>query len=135
MMRQWITCLLASLLSVLIVSLAGPTDAFACSLVNAQVSVANSVALTAKYWIASILVGAVVIGLEFYKGRWPVVLAMIVALLVFHPRWFLPAGYLVDCTFVNVEASQVVLIVICILLAYRIIRVALSYMRQSRSTG
>jgi hypothetical protein len=131
LVRQWATRLIAASLLFPIISLVCATGAFACSLVNAQASMANSVALTAKYWIASILIGAVLIGLEFYKARWPVLLAITVALLVFHPRWFVPAGYWPDCTFVNVEASKAALVVICLMLAYRVIRIALSYRNRS----
>jgi|SRR5215471_3126882 len=122
---------MAAPLLVLTISLVCATGAFACSLGNEEVAMANSVALTAKYWIASIVIGGVLIGLEFYKGRWPVVLAVTVALLVFHPRWFLPARFGPDCTFVNVEASQAVLVVICLMLAYRVIRIARSYRTSS----
>jgi hypothetical protein len=105
-------------------------SAFACSLVNVAVSTANSVTISGYYWIASGVLGCAIVCIELYRVRRSLILAITVALLVFHPRWMLAPLYGPDCTFQNVQASQFVLIAI-LLLGYEIFRVARSHRRTS----
>jgi hypothetical protein len=95
--------------------------AAACSLVSVEASMARAVADSGKYLIASIVVGCALISLEFYLGRrwlFPILTAM---LLVFHPFWTLPPFLGPDCVFHNVEASGVILVVLCLMCMYRLV--------------
>ena len=95
----------------------------------------NATAVSGTYWIVSILLGAVIIGLEIYHKRWSLILALTIALLVFHPRWTVPPLYMPDCTFINVQASQVVLAVLVLMLGYRVIGILLAYRRAAQGTS
>jgi hypothetical protein len=98
-------------------------SAFACSLVNAAASTAESITTSDYYWIASGLLGGLVIFIELYQRRWLSIISSItVVILFFHPRWTVAPIYGPDCTFQNVEASQFVLAAICLLLGYQIFR-------------
>jgi len=110
-------------------------SAFACSLVNEAASMSNAVAISGTYWIVSILVGGVIIGLEVYHKRWSLILALAVALLIFHPRWTVAALYMPDCTFINVQASQAVLAVLVVMLGYRLIKILLAFRRTAQSAS
>ncbi len=123
-----------TLLLLLPVGLLCTAPAFACSLVNEAASMSNAVAVSGTYWIVSILLGGVIISLEVYYKRWSVILALTVALLIFHPRWTVPALYMPDCTFINVQASQAVLAVLVAMLGYRIIKILLAYRRTAQGT-
>jgi hypothetical protein len=81
----------------------------------------SAVVLSTRYWIASILLGAVLIGLEFRQRRFWLFPIITLALLVFHPVWTLPSSFGPDCVFVNVETSQVVLAAIALMLGYRLL--------------
>lgn len=109
--------------------------AFACSLVNEAVSISNAVALSGTYWIVSILLGGVIIGLEVYHKRWSLILAVTVGLLIFHPRWTVSALYMPDCTFINVQASQAILAVLIAMLGFRVIKILLAYRRTARGAS
>ena len=98
-------------------------SAFACSFVNAAASTAESVTTSSYYWLASGLLGGLVIFIELYQRRWSsIISAIIVILLIFHPKWTVAPIYGPDCTFQNVEASQFVLAAICLLLGYQSLR-------------
>lgn len=97
--------------------------ALACSLVNAAGSTAEAVTTTGYYWIASGVIGGLVIFIELYQRRWRSMISAFVAiLLIFHPRWTVAPAYGPDCTFQNVEASQFVLAAILLLLGYQVFR-------------
>jgi hypothetical protein len=85
------------------------------------------------YWIASSMLGGVVICIELYQRRWSFILALCVGLLVFHPRWTVSPIYGPDCSFQNVEASQLVLTVICLLLGYQVFRTVRSHKASQRA--
>jgi hypothetical protein len=94
---------------------------------------ARAVAESGKYWIASIVVGSALITLELYRGRpwlFPILAAM---LLVFHPFWMLPPSYGPDCVFPKVQASEVILIVLCLIFMYRLVSDGLTH-RQRTAT-
>jgi len=82
---------------------------------------ANATAVSGNYWIASILLGGALIGLEFRERRFWLFPTITLALLVFHPRWTLPSLYGPDCGFANVETSQEVLATIALMLGYRMV--------------
>jgi hypothetical protein len=82
---------------------------------------ANAAAVSFNYWIASILFGGALIGLEFRQRRFWLFPTITLALLVFHPRWTLPSFHGPDCVFVNVETSQFVLATIVLMLGYRMV--------------
>jgi hypothetical protein len=111
------------------------TPSFACSLVHEATSMANATVVSGIYWIGSILLGAVVLGLEIYHKRWSLIMALTIALLVFHPRWTVPPLYMPDCTFINVQSSQVVLAVLVVMLGYRVIGILLAYRRAAQGTS
>lgn len=97
------------------------SPALACSLVSVEASIAQSITTTWNYWIAALLIGAMIIRLEIRRRRWSLVPVLTAVLLVFHPAWTVPAEYMTDCTFINVYYSQVVLAVFLALLGYRIV--------------
>jgi hypothetical protein len=90
-------------------------------MMNVEAAIVNAVAVSARYWIASILLGGVLIGLEFRQRRFWLFPTIALALLVFHPHWTLPSFFRPDCVFVNVETSQVVLAAIALMLGYRMV--------------
>lgn len=107
--------------------LESPVDA--CSFINVEVAHANALAESERYWLASAIVGALVIGVEAHNKRWPLLLGVAVSLPVFHPRWLLPSSHGPDCQFINVQGSQAVLVIMCILLAYQVFRMIRSRTR------
>jgi len=82
---------------------------------------ANAAAVSLNYWIASILFGGALIGLEFRQRRFWLFPTITLALLAFHPRWTLPSLFGPDCVFVNVQTSQFVLATIVLMLGYRMV--------------
>jgi hypothetical protein len=82
---------------------------------------ANAAAVSANYWIASILFGGALIGLECRQRRFWLFPGIALALLVFHPRWTLPSFFGPDCVFANIQASQFVLATIVLMLGYRMV--------------
>jgi hypothetical protein len=48
---------------------------------------ANAAAVSVNYWIASVLFGGALISLEFHQRRFWLFPAIMLALLVLHPRW------------------------------------------------
>ena len=93
----------------------------ACSFVNVEAARVGAISTSKYYWMAAAVVGALVIGVEVYN-RWSLLLGITVLLLVFHPGWLLPPTHGPDCQFINVQGSQAVLAVICILLGYQVFR-------------
>lgn len=121
--------LLGGLASLFPIVLLCTEPASACSWVNAKAAMAameDATAVSANYWIASILLGGALIGLEFRQRRFWLFPAITLALLVFHPRWTLPALHGPDCVFSNVRASQFVLATIVLMLGYRMVGHALT---------
>jgi len=87
---------------------------------NVELSRWNSVIVSGYYWIVSVVLGSIVVGIAVYHRRWlwsPLVVTLVLA---FHPAWTVAPNYYVDCSFQNVEASQYILIMIGLLLAYQI---------------
>ena len=113
--------LLRGLASLFPTALLCAEPASACSFVNAEAAMANAAAVSVNYWIASILFGGTLIGLEFRQRRFWLFPTITLALLVFHPRWTLPSFHGPDCVFANVQASQFVLATIVLMLGYRIV--------------
>jgi hypothetical protein len=113
--------LLGGVACLLVTGLLCTVPAFACSLINVEASIANATALSARYWIASILLGGVLIGLEFRQRQFWLFPGMTLALLVFHPHWTLPSFFGPDCVFPNVRTSEVVLATIALMFGYRIV--------------
>lgn len=81
------------------------------------------------YWVASLLVGAAIIGLEVYKKRWSFAFALAVIILAFHPHLIVRPFPMPSCEFFNVQASQVTLSVLLAILGYCIISFVLSRKR------
>src|SRR5262249_33935493 len=91
------------------------------SFVNLEAAMANAEAVSVNYWIASILFGGALISLEFHQRQFWLFPTITLALLVFHPRWTLPSFHGPDCVFANVQASQIVLATIVLMLGYRMV--------------
>jgi len=89
---------------------------------DAVAATRNAVTISGYYWIGTGLLGIAVISIEIWQRRWSLILVACLALLIFHPRWTVLPVYGPDCSFTNVEASQYVLVVICLLLGYQIFR-------------
>jgi hypothetical protein len=106
-------------------------SALACSFVNEAAARANSVVESGYYWIGSGVLGVVVACVELHQRRWSIILALSIGLLVFHPKWTVAPIHGPDCVFLNVEASQFVLAVICLLLGYQVFRIVRA--RRSRT--
>jgi predicted cobalt transporter CbtA len=84
--------------------------------------IADAVATSDKYWIASLLIGAVLMGLEAYQKRWSIILVLTIALLVFHPHLTVHPFPTPSCEFASVQDSQVVTAVLAMMLAYRVVK-------------
>lgn len=113
----------------------GPASA--CSWVSVkawEAAEASAAALSVNYWIASILLGGALIGLEFRQRRFWLFPTITLALLVFHPGWTLPSSHGPDCVFVNVQTSQFVFATIVLMLGYRMVGHALTQ-RQRFAVG
>ena len=107
----------------------------ACSVWSLDDLIAGAVATSRKYWIASILIGAVLIGLEAYQKRWSIILLVTIALLTFHPHLTMLAFPMTDCEFLSVQASQAVLGVFVMMLGYRVVKILLAHGRTTRGTS
>ena len=137
MVRQLALKFLAALLF-LLGGLLWATTVSACSTRSWDGLIADAVATSRKYWIASILVGVVVMSLEAYLRRWSIILAATIALLTFHPHLTVRASPMPSCEFISVQASQAVLVVLLMMLGYRIVRMLVSRRgvgRKTRTTG
>lgn len=97
-------------------------SAYGCSFMDEQAAATEAEAASGQYRIGAIVLGGILIGLELRRQRrtW-VIPAITVGLLVFHPSWTLPPLHGPDCVFVNVQTSQAVLAVICLVLGYRMV--------------
>jgi NhaP-type Na+/H+ or K+/H+ antiporter len=107
-------------------------SAYACSFVDEQAAATHAEAVAGKYWIASILLGGVLIGLELHQRQGWRLLVLTVTHLIFHPYWTLPPVHGPDCVFVNVENSQFVLTIISLMFAYRLL--SRGFVRRHRVT-
>ena len=105
--------------------------ASACSLVSVEAARWESIVVAGYYWIASIVLGAAIVGIVVYCRRWLWSPVVVTALLVFHPTWTVAPHYYTDCSFQNVEASKFVLILIALLLAYQIFSIKRSSRKAS----
>jgi len=104
------------------------TSGVACSVSSLDGLIAEAVTMSRQYWIASILVGALLICLEVYQKRRSIVLFLTtVALLAFHPHLTIHAFPAPSCEFMSVQASQAVLVVLVTMLAYRLIRILIAF--------
>ena len=103
--------------------------ALACSLVNGAASEAHSVTVSNYYWIATSLIGIIVVYMQSRRRWQPVILCLVALLVAFHPAWTVSPNYAFDCTFYNVKASRVVLFIMVILLVHQVMR----YLRGART--
>jgi predicted cobalt transporter CbtA len=85
--------------------------------------IADAEATSGKYWIASIFVGAVVMALEAYQKRWSIILALTVALLIFHPHLTIRAFPKPSCEVTSVQGSQLVLAALVLMLVYQVVKI------------
>jgi lysylphosphatidylglycerol synthetase-like protein (DUF2156 family) len=134
MVRQLALKFVAALL-LLLGGLLWTTTVSACSVRSLDVLIAGAVATSRKYWIASILIGVVVMSLEAYLKRWSLILAATIALLVFHPHLTLLAFPKPSCEFISVQASQAVLAVLVMMLGYLIVRLLMSRRSEGRKSA
>ena len=96
------------------------SPAFSCSLSDINWSISNALSLSTYYWVATGLVFAAIVALEIYRKALSSSVVLSAFFVVFHPRWTIPPTYNTACTFENVFASQLVLEVICTLLAWNL---------------
>jgi len=96
--------------------------AAACSVTSLDRFIAEAEATSRKYWIASILVGAMVMALAHHR-RWSITLAVTIAFLIFHPHLTIRAFPMPSCEFISVQASQAVLAVLAMMLGFRVMLV------------
>ncbi|CCD90614.1 membrane hypothetical protein [Bradyrhizobium sp. ORS 375] len=107
--------------------------ASACSLIDVNNSTARAVVVAQAWWLASALVAAAIVLVEISrKGRSLLVVAAPL-LAASHPAWWIEPRYAPDCTFANVEASQLVFAVLCAMLCYQLLRAWQSAVRSRRS--
>ena len=109
--------------------------AVACSLVNPAEYMFSAVTLAARFWLASLLLGGLILCLDLYEKRLSLALPMAGCLVLAwglivyrHPAWegaFI-GGYAPDCTVPLVEMSQYVLGLMSALLGWRIFQAARS---------
>jgi predicted cobalt transporter CbtA len=107
----------------------------ACSVSSLDDLIADAVATSRKYWIASILIGAVLMGLEAYQKRCSIVLAVSIALLALHPHLTASPFPGPDCVSWSVRASQYMLAVFVVMLVYRVVEFLLARGRTTRGTS
>jgi hypothetical protein len=91
----------------------------------------DAVTTSRMYWIAAIIVGVILICIEAYRKRWSVILALTIALLIFHPHLTIQHFPMPSCEFVSIEASQAVILVLLAMFGYRIVTTVLAR-RKSR---
>lgn len=117
------------------VLMAAATPAVACSLVDPDAYMFSAATLAARLWLASLLLGGLILCLDLYEKR--LSLALLIAVVVIsawglivyqQPAWQGQGGrnYNPDCTVPLVEVSQYVLGLMSALLAYRIFQTARS---------
>jgi len=97
---------------------------YACSFVDLQAAIANSLRIASYYWIASGILGGLIVGIALVQRRFSWVLVPTAGLVVFHPRWTITPFHGPDCSFLIVEVSQFVLAALCLLLGYEILKIA-----------
>jgi hypothetical protein len=100
---------------------ADPT--FACSLVSEAASAANSVKLSGYYWLMSGAIAAMMISIAIFQRRLSLVVVLALVLVLFHPGWTAPPIHGPDCEFLNVQASQLVFITVCLLLGFQLFKI------------
>jgi len=98
-----------------------PRGALACEFVNGGNAVADAYLKTTYYLMGSALISIVLLVLEVRSRRNPLVITFAIASIALHPRWTVPAVYGLDCSFLNVEASQALFGFGFALLAIRVI--------------
>jgi hypothetical protein len=97
------------------------THAYSCSLVDVQASIANSVVESGHYLIASAGILGLMAFWDIYKRYLSYSFVIASALLTLHPYWTVSPGYMPDCTFLNILASQIVFGVMLLLLLYKML--------------
>lgn len=114
-----------------------PTVA-ACSMRDLDGLIADAVATSGKYWIASLLIGELVMFIEAYHRRWSITLALTIGLLIFHPHLTVRPFPMPSCEFTSVQASQAVLAVLAVLvvmLGYRIVKIFLAHRKTAQGAS
>jgi hypothetical protein len=101
-------------------------SAFACSLVSEAASAANSVKLSGYYWLMSGAIGAMMICIAILQRRLSFLMVLALVLVLFHPGWTVPPIHGPDCEFLNVQASQLVFIMVCLLFVFQIFKIVRS---------
>jgi len=99
--------------------------AVACSVWSLDDLIGDAFAHSRKYWIASILVGGVVVCLGEYRKRWSISTILTLALLIFHPHLTVWPFPMPSCQFISVQASQAALVLLLLMLGYLVIRILL----------
>ena len=107
-----------------------PEFVHACSLVDVEAAKEESIRISNSYWIGSAVLGAICIAAGYYRGHWIPSLVIVAAVLIFHPRWTMDPLYGPDCAFRNVEASELALALIGVLLSYHLFQI---YKARTRS--
>jgi hypothetical protein len=95
--------------------------ATACLALPGPAAATDVTAMSRPYWIASLLVGAALMGFDAYQKRFSIILGLTVILLAFHPHL---TAYPDPCALTSVLESQIVLGALVVMLGYRIVRTA-----------
>lgn len=109
-------------LALLLAGLPWAPPALACSIDNLRLAEINAVIESGYYWMASFLIGGVVICIEVYRGRLSPELALTVGLLIFHPTWTLLTRDFFCGDFANAMAAKAELELICALAGLTLVR-------------
>jgi len=93
-----------------------------CSFVNVESAVANAVLASRYYWLAASAMLVAILATCYWQRRWSFSALIGFLLVIFHPSWTIPPLYLTSCAFINLQASQVVLVAMIVLAAYELYR-------------
>ena len=105
------------------------SPALACSLVDVAAARAEAVEIAGYHFLAACTFAAASAGVDLYQRRWSIVSLVALALVAFHPYWTMRPFYNTACQFLNVQASQAVLLVLAALMTFRLLRLV----RRSRT--
>ena len=88
--------------------------------VNAESAIADAVLASRYYWLAAAAMLVAILAACYWRRRWSFSALIGFLLVIFHPSWTIPPLYLASCAFINLQASQVVLVAMSVLAAYEL---------------